>query len=126
LSAIDDKIEQLVYIKFSKKLGKSATETHETLREAFREYSSRRTTVFEWHSHFKAGRVSAEDDECSGRPSTGQTTENAGKIRTRLSSNNPWARRHRWDQLWSLPGDLSRKFEHAPHCREVCSPTLDK
>jgi hypothetical protein len=29
-------------------------------------------------------------------------------------------------QLWSLPGDLNRKFEHAPHCREVCSPTLDK
>jgi hypothetical protein len=30
--------------------------------------------------------------------------------------NNPWARRHRWDQLWSLPGDLNGKFEHVPHC----------
>jgi hypothetical protein len=31
--------------------------------------------------------------------------------------NSPWARKHRWDQLWSLPGDhLNRKFEHAPHC----------
>jgi hypothetical protein len=30
------------------------------------------------------------------------------------------------DQLWSLPGDLNRKFEHAPHCREVGSPPLDK
>jgi hypothetical protein len=51
------------------------------------------------------------------------------KLRTpprRPSLNNPWARRHCWDQLWSLPGDLSRKFEHAPNCREVCSPTLDK
>jgi hypothetical protein len=37
--------------------------------------------------------------------------------------NNPWARRHRWVQLWSLPGDLNRKFEHAFHCREVCSVT---
>jgi hypothetical protein len=34
----------------------------------------------------------------------------------RLSPNNPWARRHRWDQLWCLPGDLNRKFEHEPHC----------
>jgi hypothetical protein len=34
----------------------------------------------------------------------------------RPSLNNPWARRHRWGQLWSLPGDLNRKFEHAPHC----------
>jgi hypothetical protein len=24
-----------------------------------------------------------------------------------------------------LPGD-NRKFEHAPHCQEVCSLTLDK
>jgi hypothetical protein len=37
--------------------------------------------------------------------------------------NNPWARRHRWDQLWSLPGHLNRKFEHALHCRKVCSLT---
>jgi hypothetical protein len=25
-----------------------------------------------------------------------------------------------------LPGDLNRPFKHAPHCREVCSSTLDK
>jgi hypothetical protein len=25
-----------------------------------------------------------------------------------------------------LTGDLNRKFEHAPQCRKVCSPTLDK
>jgi hypothetical protein len=26
-----------------------------------------------------------------------------------------------------LPGDLNGKFEHAPpHCREFCSPPLDK
>jgi hypothetical protein len=24
-----------------------------------------------------------------------------------------------------LPGAFNRKFEHALHCREVCSPTLD-
>jgi hypothetical protein len=34
----------------------------------------------------------------------------------RPSSNNPWASRHHWDQLWVLPGDLSRKFEHMPYC----------
>jgi hypothetical protein len=40
--------------------------------------------------------------------------------------NNPWALRHRLDLLQCLPGDLNRKFEHAQHCCEVCSPTLDK
>jgi hypothetical protein len=58
----------------------SATKTLEMLCEAFGEHSLR-TTVSEWHSHFKAGRVSAADDECSGRPSTRKTTENVEKIR---------------------------------------------
>jgi hypothetical protein len=48
------------------KLGKSTTETLEMLHEAFGEHSLSWTAVFEWHSHFKAGRVSSEDDECSG------------------------------------------------------------
>jgi hypothetical protein len=34
----------------------------------------------------------------------------------RLSLNNPWACRHYWDRLWSLPGNLNTKFEHALHC----------
>jgi hypothetical protein len=44
----------------------------------------------------------------------------------RPSPNNPWACRHRWDQLWILPGDLNRKFGHAPHCSFItttCPPT---
>jgi hypothetical protein len=32
------------------------------------------------HSHFKAGRVSVENDECSGWPSTSKTTKNVEKI----------------------------------------------
>jgi hypothetical protein len=45
------------------KLGKSTTETLEMLREAFGEHSLSRRAVFEWHSRFKASRVSVEDDE---------------------------------------------------------------
>jgi hypothetical protein len=56
------------------KLGKSATETLEMLFEAFGEHSLSRKAVFEWHSRFKAGRVSVEDDERSGRPNTSKTT----------------------------------------------------
>jgi hypothetical protein len=39
-----------------------------------------RTAVFEWHSRFKAGRVSFEDDECSGCLSTSKTKEIVEKI----------------------------------------------
>jgi hypothetical protein len=64
-STMDGKLEKRVSIKFCAKLGESATETLGMLREAFGQHSFSRTAVFEWHSHFKACRVSVEDDECS-------------------------------------------------------------
>jgi hypothetical protein len=78
---MDGKTEQCVCIKFCLKLGKSITETLEMLREAFGEHSLSWTPIFEWHSCFKAGRVSVEDDESLGRPSTRKMTENLEKIR---------------------------------------------
>jgi hypothetical protein len=47
----------------------------------YEEHTLSRTAVSEWHSHFKAGQVSVEDDERSGRSNTSKTTENVGKIR---------------------------------------------
>jgi transposase len=63
------------------KLGKFATKTLEMLREAFGEHFLSRRAISDWHSRFKAGRVSVEDHERSGRPSTCETTENVEKIR---------------------------------------------
>jgi hypothetical protein len=77
---MDGKTEQHVCIKFCVKLGKSATETLEMLHEAFGEYSSSWTAIVEWHSRFKAGQVSFENDECSGQPSTRKMTENVEKF----------------------------------------------
>jgi hypothetical protein len=51
---------------FCVKLGKSARKPLKMLHEAFGEHSLSQTEVSEWHSHFKAGRVLVEDDECSG------------------------------------------------------------
>jgi hypothetical protein len=78
---LDDKIEQRAYIKFCVRLGKSAAETLEMLHEFFGEHSLSRTAVFESYSLFKAGRVSDEGNERSGRQSISKTTENIGKIR---------------------------------------------
>jgi hypothetical protein len=58
-----------------------ANETIQMLHEAFGEHSLSRTVAPEWHSRFRAGRVSVEDDERSGRPSTRKATENVEKIR---------------------------------------------
>jgi hypothetical protein len=83
---LDGKIEQRVCIKFCVKLCKS-TETFEMLREAFGECSLSRTTVFEWHLRFKAGRVSVVDER-SGRPSTSIPIENVEKIRELFHSSS--------------------------------------
>jgi hypothetical protein len=44
--------------------------------------------VFEWHSRFKAGRVSFEDEEHSGQPSTSKMTENVEKIRKLINEDH--------------------------------------
>jgi hypothetical protein len=72
LSAADGKFEPCVCITFCVKLSKSASETLEILHEAFGEHSLSRIMVFPWHSRFETARVSVEDGERSGRPSTGK------------------------------------------------------
>jgi hypothetical protein len=74
-------VEKLSNIMLCVKLGKSATETLEMLREAFGEHSLSQTEVFECYSRFKASQVSAEVDKRSGQPSTSKTIENVEKIR---------------------------------------------
>ncbi|UYV69109.1 hypothetical protein LAZ67_6002441 [Cordylochernes scorpioides] len=74
--------------EFCVKLQISATETFEMLNKAFPNDAPKRTTVFEWHSRFKAGRISIEDDPRQGRPKFQRTDENVQKI-TDLIKENP-------------------------------------
>ena len=59
--------EQRACIKFSFKLGKTATQCYEMLKTAFGEQAMGRSQTFQWFSLFKADRTSTDDDECSGR-----------------------------------------------------------
>jgi hypothetical protein len=71
--------EQRIFIKFCFKLGKMAAETHKMLKEAFGD-NALGLSQTQWFKRFKNGRMSV-DDERSGRPSTGTTTENVAKVR---------------------------------------------
>ncbi|UYV63343.1 hypothetical protein LAZ67_2003795 [Cordylochernes scorpioides] len=65
---MEQKLKQRICIEFCVKLQISATEIFEMLNKAFPNDAPKRTTVFEWDSRFKAGRISIEDDPLQGRP----------------------------------------------------------
>jgi hypothetical protein len=67
--------EQRVCIKLCQNLGKMATETYETLQQAFGETALSRSKIFEWYFRFKNGRTSIDDDPHTGQPSTARTNE---------------------------------------------------
>ncbi|UYV71601.1 hypothetical protein LAZ67_8003825 [Cordylochernes scorpioides] len=85
---MEQKLKQRICIEFCVKLQISATETFKMLNKAFPNDASKRTTVFEWHSRFKAGSISIEDDPRQGRPKFQRTNENVQKI-TDLIKENP-------------------------------------
>ena len=67
--------EEWICIKFCFKLSKTASEIHRMLKEALGQ-----TQTYEQFKRFKNGRMSVNDEEHSGRPSTGTTTENMAKV----------------------------------------------
>ena len=77
---MDHRKEQRVCIKFCANLGKSATETLTMIKQAFRDQSSSHVQVFQWHSHFKTGCTSVDDDEQTGRPTSCTTPETVAWI----------------------------------------------
>ncbi|UYV69698.1 hypothetical protein LAZ67_7000285 [Cordylochernes scorpioides] len=84
---MEQKLKQRICIEFCVKLQISATETFEMLNKAFPNDAPKRTTVFEWHSRFKAGRISIEDDPRQGRPKFQRTDENVQNITDLIKEN---------------------------------------
>jgi hypothetical protein len=101
------------------------------LHEAFTEHSFSRTAVFEWHSCFNASRMSAEDDECSRRPSTSKMIENGAKIRELVHEDRHWTIHELADTAgisYGVCRDLNTKSEQVQHCSFItmCQPTCLK
>jgi hypothetical protein len=77
---MNDVKEQRIYIKFCFKLGKMAAETHKMLKETLGDNALGMNLTYAWFKRFQKGRMSVDDDdERSGRPSTGNTTENVAE-----------------------------------------------
>ena len=74
--AMQKNTEQRYAIKFCVKLNKSATETFDSLTEAYGDATLSRTMVFKWRKAFKEGRENVEDDPRSGKPISSTNDEN--------------------------------------------------
>jgi hypothetical protein len=81
VTRIDVRFEQRVNIKFCVKLGKTATETFQLLRDTYGDEALSQARVVGWHRRFVLGRVSVEDDTISGRPSSSRNEHNVVPIR---------------------------------------------
>jgi hypothetical protein len=76
----DRNLEQHINIKFSVKIGKSATETLALLAVAYGEYAMKKSSVFEWHRLFKEGLEDGQDGPRSGQPKTQRTDANVARV----------------------------------------------
>ena len=57
------------------------------LNMAYGNVAIKRATCFMWHKRFKNGRLSVEDDERSGRPSTSTEDPHIDEINTLVGAN---------------------------------------
>nr|XP_012219029.1 PREDICTED: putative uncharacterized protein FLJ37770 [Linepithema humile] len=80
-------LEQRYAIKFCVKLSKSATDTLEMLRQAYRNKTLSKAQMCKWHKTFKKRREDAKDEQRSGRPSTSRTADNVTQVKSVLNSN---------------------------------------
>jgi len=77
---MSDRTEQRICLRLCFHLGKTTTEAHEMLQNAFKEEVLSLTQVFEWFARFERGEMSVEGHPHSGRPSTSRTDENVKKF----------------------------------------------
>ena len=61
-------MEQRANIKFCFKLGKTAAETVELIRQVYGDNCLSRAQIFRWYARFKSGVETIEDEDRPGRP----------------------------------------------------------
>jgi predicted transposase YdaD len=73
--------------KFFAKLGKSGSEIREMLVQVYGDNAMKKTAVYKWVTRSSEGRVSATDEERSGRLATSRAKENIAKVRQIVREN---------------------------------------
>jgi len=77
-------MEQRANIKFCFKLGKTAVETVEFMRQVYRDNCLSRAQIFRWYARFKSGVETIEDEARPGRPFSFRDDGLIAKVRKRI------------------------------------------
>jgi hypothetical protein len=80
--------KQLVNIKFCVKLGKTAIEILQLLRDAYDDEALSQAHVLQWHRQFVSGRGLVEDGTRPGRPTSSRNEDNVIRIRDVVRDNH--------------------------------------
>jgi hypothetical protein len=83
----DKNLEQWINIKFCAKIGKSGSETLALLTVAYGECDLKKSSVFEWHRRFIAGRQNVQYDPRSVQPKTQRKDANVDRVRSLVRSD---------------------------------------
>lgn len=119
-------LEQRYAIKFCVKLGKSATETFDMIKQAYPDDALARSGVFRWHKAFSEGREEVADEDRAGRPSTSTNTDNVTRVSKVLNSDRRLSIRL-IPQMLNLPKSVVHDIvtEHL-NMRKVCAKMVPK
>jgi hypothetical protein len=98
-SIMDLSMKQRLAIKFYFKAGKTATETLQMVKAAYRDQALSRLNVFRWYGRFRDGWEDTEDDPRSDRPTECRNENNVEKNSQFLLQNRHFSLRMLADEV---------------------------
>ena len=123
---MQENIEQRYAIKFCANLDKPATETFDSLTEAYGDATLSRTMVFKWHKAFKEGRENVEDDPRSGRPISSTNDQNVEVVRTVIAKDRRLSVRMIAEETGLNKNAVHRILTEHLHTRKICAKLVPK
>lgn len=110
--------EQRINIKFCSKLGKTFTQTHETMKQIYGDQCLCHMLWYDGFTWSKSGWESTDDDPCSGRPLTSTDDAHMAQGNCALKSSVDCARNRRRVQhfIGIVSWGPDQKTTNALHC----------
>ena len=124
--AMQKNIEPRYAIKFCVKLNKSATQTFDSLTEAYGDGTLSITMVFKGHKAFKEGRENVEDDPRSGRPISSTNDENVEVVPAVMVKDRRLSVRMIAEETGLDRNAVHRILTDHLHMRKICAKLVPK